>query len=119
MKALALAVLVAALVVPSALAKDRTIASYCSESGDVCTAIHDRGGVVYLQIVTYTLYFKRYQLCVRGPKSKVCHTFPISKSGQNYASTINWSKNFPNQGKGVYKVTWQYSAKTLSFRLPL
>lgn len=114
MRPVALAAVLAALLVPAARAADP---SYCSPSGDVCIGIEHRGGDVYLQIVTYTLYFKRYRLCVRGPKGKVCHTFAVSKSGENYASTVSWKKSFPNQGPGLYRVTWQYSAKTLSFRI--
>lgn len=121
MKALALAILVAALAAPSALAKDRTIASYCSESGDVCTGISVKSGTLVLQISTFAHYFDRYTLCVRGPKSKVCRTFAVKPTGEGdfQASSVKWRERFPYQGPGAYRVTWQYSAKTLSFRLPL
>lgn len=120
MKALALAVLVAALAAPSALAKDRTIASYCSESGDVCTGISVTNGSLMLEISTFANYFLSYKLCVKGPASKTCKTFPMREADRgSYGSRVRWRGNFPNQGPGVYKVTWQYSAKTLSFRLPL
>ena len=121
MKALALAVLVAAFVAPSALAKDRTLANYCSESGDVCTGISVRSGSLLLEISTFAHYFDRYSLCVRGPKSKVCKTFAVKPTGEGdfYGSRVRWRDNFPYQGPGAYKVTWQYSGKTLSFRLPL
>ena len=43
----------------------KTIASYCSSSGDVCYGIFNRSGKVYLRITTAARYFKRYILCVR------------------------------------------------------
>jgi hypothetical protein len=109
-------VLAAALVVPLAQAKDRPIASYCSPSGDVCTGVFNRGGAVVLRVSTAANYFMRYRLCVRGPASRVCKVFPMRKTARGYDSQVRWAANFPNQGHGVYRVTWQYSAKALAFR---
>ena len=79
-------------------------------------AKHKRGEVL-LQIGTAASYFNRYRLCVRGPKSKVCKFFPMrAAAAGGSGSTVNWRKNFPNRGRtGTYRVTWQYSAKTLTF----
>jgi hypothetical protein len=112
MRIVLLIVLAAVLVVPVAEAQDRPIATYCSPSGDVCTGVFKRAGAVILRISTAANYFARYRLCVRGPKSRVCRTFLMRKND----SQVRWSANFPNQGRGLYRVTWQYSAKTLSFR---
>ena len=92
--------------------------SYCSPSGDVCVAVREQPrGVVLLEISTAALYFSRYRVCVRGPKSRVCRSFPVRKTSAGGAgSTINWRRNFPYQGHGLYRVTWSYSAKTLTFR---
>ncbi len=45
--------------------KPKTIASYCSTSGDVCYGIFNRSGKVSLEITTAARYFNRYTLCVR------------------------------------------------------
>ena len=37
-------------------------------------------------------------------------------SGDGYVSTVRWNLSFPDQGKGVYSVKWDVSAKTLSFK---
>jgi hypothetical protein len=113
-------VVVCAVVVPTASGKDRRIAGQCSESGDVCTEIFVGGGVLFLRINTVAKYFSTYQLCVKGPKSRVCKTFPMrapDKVGDSYSSKVGWRKNFPYQGPGTYRVSW--SGSTLSFRLPL
>ena len=115
-----LAALAAALLVPAAQAKDRLIVGGCSESGDVCTSIEVKSGSLMFEITTAANYFLSYRLCVKGPKSKVCKTFPMREADRgSYSSKVRWRGNFPYQGAGLYKVTWQYSAKTLSFRLPL
>ena len=93
------------------------VASACSPSGDVCTGITVTKSNVDLEITTAAKYFSRYQLCVKGPRSKACKSFPIHEADAgSYASTVRWNTNFPDQGKGLYRVTWQYYGKTLTFR---
>ena len=89
--------------------------SYCSASGDVCIQVLSQKADVLLEITTVAKYFSTYRLCVSGPKSRVCKSFPIRRSGSEYDSTVSWKNNFPNQGRGTYRATWNYSAKTLSF----
>lgn len=89
--------------------------SYCSPSGDVCIQVISQKSDVLLEITTVAKYFASYRLCVRGPKSRVCKSFPIHASGSEYGSTVSWKKSFPDQGHGTYHVTWDTSAKTLSF----
>jgi hypothetical protein len=89
--------------------------SYCSASGDVCIQVLSQNTDVLLEITTVAKYFSTYRLCVSGPKSRMCKSFPIRRSGSEYDSTVSWKNNFPNQGHGTYRVTWSYSAKTLSF----
>ncbi len=105
----------AAVLAPAALGSGSN-PSYCSPSGDVCIGISHKSGDVWLEISTPNKYFSTYKLCVAGPKNKVCHTYAIKKSGAGYDSKVSWSKSFPNQGHGTYKVTWSYSAKSLSFK---
>jgi hypothetical protein len=92
--------------------------TYCSPSGDVCVGVIEKPrGVVLLEISTAAQYFNRYRVCVRGPKSRVCRVFAVRKTAAGgTGSRISWRRNFPNQGRGLYRVTWQYSAKTLTFR---
>src|SRR5438034_273690 len=59
-----LATATAAAAARSERAQARTIASYCSSSGDICFGIFDRGGKVFLQISTAARYFSRYTVCV-------------------------------------------------------
>ena len=122
MRTLVLLLLVAlAVAVPAASAKDRQLAGECSESGDVCNQISVEGGVVFLSMNLAAKYFTSYRLCVKGPKSRVCKTFRMrapDKAGDQWASKVRWRGNFPYQGAGAYRVTWD-SGATLTFRLPL
>src|SRR3954454_611378 len=118
---IAVAALAAALAVPAASAKPRELAGHCSTSGDVCTSITVEGGVLFLRMSLAAKYFSKYGLCVKGPKSKVCKTFAVrapSKAGDTYYSKVPWRTNFPYQGAGTYRVTWDNAAAALSFKLP-
>jgi hypothetical protein len=125
-------VLVAAAVAPTAWAaagrtagaEPRRIASYCSETGDLCFGVLDRSGAVSLEIDTFARYFDRYFLCVRPPRgSTTCKSFSIRKVGRLYTSKVRWYGNFPARGAGTYVVTWKLRAHALGpalkFRLPL
>jgi hypothetical protein len=61
------AVLSAAVAAAAAAvtAGEKTVASYCSPSGDACYGVFNRGGKAHLRITTAALYLKRYTLCVR------------------------------------------------------
>jgi hypothetical protein len=128
-----LAVVVAATCagaeVASAASGPKTIASYCSPSGDVCYGVISRGGAVYLEITTAARYFGRYKLCVRPPGGGAtglqrCGSFPVvRRSGSLWGSSVKYSRQFPVTGPGTYRVTWKLRAQplgpTLRFRLPL
>jgi hypothetical protein len=107
----------------------KTIASYCSPSGDVCFGISRRGSVVFLRISTAARYFSRYTLCVRAPGAGAagaprCGSFPVFRqAGQTWGSSIRHARQYPVVGPGVYRVTWKLMGRalgpTLRFRLPL
>jgi hypothetical protein len=109
----------------------KTIASYCSPSGDVCYGILNRSGKVYLEITTAARYFNRYTLCVRRlpPRSTAeyaqrCGSFPVFRqSGSTWGSRVNYARQYPLKFAGAYRVTWKLSGKPLGpalrFRLPL
>lgn len=109
----------------------KTIASYCSSSGDVCYGIFNRGGKVYLRITTAARYFRRYKLCVRllppGPgaeHAQRCGSFPVFRQGgSTWGSSVNYFRQYPIRNAGRYRVTWRLGATPLGpplhFRLPL
>ena len=99
--------------------------SYCSPSGDICTSVVRKSGAVYLRIGAAAQYFKRYRLCVTTPRPRTtCRVFRLLKDetpqGTLYGSTVRWSKYFPRQGDGVYRVAWFAGNRLgprLSFRI--
>ncbi len=102
----------------------KSIASYCSSTGDLCYGVVNRSGAVSLEISTFAQYFGRYFLCVKPPRgASTCRSFPIRKSGPYYVSRVRWHLNFPGRGSGSYEVTWRLKAHPLGprlkFRLPL
>jgi hypothetical protein len=129
--------LVAILIVASGLgaaagspaaAPPRTLASYCSPSGDVCFGIINRSGAVYLELTTAARYFGRYRLCVRPPGGGAaglmrCGSFPVLRRPSGWGSSVQYVRQYPLVGPGTYKVTWRLGTKplgpTLHFRLPL
>ena len=118
-----------AAVDSAAAARPKTIASYCSPSGDICFGIFNRSGAVYLQISTAARYFPRYNLCARPPGGGAagrerCGSYPIfGSTGGGTSSTVKYARQFPVVGPGVYRVTWKLGSgrlgPTLRFRLPL
>ena len=127
-------VLLAALLRASATRAapaDRTVASYCSPSGDVCYGVFGRAGKVYLRITTAAHYFGRYGLCVQllpagsdTAHKRRCGSFPVFREGGGtYASSVNYAKQYPIKARGRYRVTWKSEGTALGpslfFRLPL
>jgi hypothetical protein len=118
-----------ALPGPAAAVPLRTVASYCSPSGDVCYGIFTRGSVVLLRISTAAHYFSRYTLCVEGPGGGAagyvrCGSFPVFRqSGSTWGSTVRHARQYPVVGAGVYHVTWKLNGHPLGpmlrFRLPI
>jgi hypothetical protein len=111
-------------------AAEKTIASHCSASGDVCYGIFNRSGTPYLRITTAARYFKRYTLCVRllpvggGAEHALrCGSFPVFRRGSTWGSSVNYTRQYPVTLRGRYRVTWKLSGKPLGpslyFRLPL
>ncbi len=126
------ALLAVSLATASPTARSKTIASYCSPSGDVCYGILKRNGHISLEITTAALYFKRYTLCVRRIRpagtgaefAQRCGPFPLFRqSGSTWGSRVNYQRNYPLKLPGVYRVTWKRGATQLGpalrFRLPL
>ena len=105
----------------AAPAADVRLAGYCSQTGDLCFGIFRRDREIVFSIDTFARYFSRYTLCVRGPDGvSRCGSYPIFRRGPIYGSNVRWSRNFPNLGPGVYRVTWKRPSHplgpTLRFR---
>ena len=108
----------------------RTIASYCSPSGDVCFGVFSRRHRIYLRISTAAHYFGRYDLCVRLlPPSRApahalrCGSFPVFRQGgSTWGSTVDYARQYPVKVPGRYRVTWGQGGTPLGpplhFRLP-
>lgn len=126
MPLLNVAFVAAAIAATSAVAstEPKSIASYCSPTGDICYGVVNRSGAVSLEISTVAQYFSRYFLCVKPPRgTSTCRSFPIRRSGPYYVSRVRWHLNFPGHGRGTYDVTWRLKTSPLGprlgFRLPL
>ena len=111
--------------------RQKTIASYCSSSGDVCYGVFNRSGKAYLRITTAARYFGRYNLCVRllppgsgAQHARRCGSFPVFRQGgSTWGSSVNYARQYPVTVRGRYRVTWKLGATALGpalqFRLPL
>ena len=104
--------------------RPKAIASYCSRTGDICYGVLNRGGAVYFQLRTQSLYFPRYRLCVRPPnQARRCRLYALRRTGATWSSSVRFAGNFRYAGPGVYRATWVRSGvplgPTLRFRLPL
>ena len=111
-----------------AVPPSKTLASYCSPSGDVCFGIINRTGAVYLELTTAARYFDRYRLCVRPPGGGAagflrCGSFPVLRRSAGWGSSVKYARQYQLVGPGTYSVTWRLGTKplgpTLHFRLPL
>ncbi len=95
--------------------------AYCSPSGDLCYGVVRRADAIVLRIDTIERYFARYTLCVTSPRARrVCGSFPIFRSGGLWSSSVRWQRQFPNDGRGRYRVSWRLGTgalgPTLGFR---
>lgn len=107
-----------AAVTPEAGAK--TLAAYCSPSGDICYGALTRSGQLFLQITTAAHYFSRYALCVtllpRGDSAEHaqrCGAFPLfRRSGSTWGSSVNLARQYiglpgARPSRGRYQTTWR------------
>ena len=118
---LVVGMLAAAAAVAPAAASAPAASAYCSESGDLCFGIAHRRGDVVFRIDTFARYFGRYRLCVRPPGGPAaCGAFPVFRNGRLWSSRIRWTRQYPDRGRGVYRVTWRLGrtplGPTLTFR---
>ncbi len=88
----------------------RTIDSYCSPTGDYCTAITRQHGRVKLIVRTFS-FRGRYQLCVKPPRHpRDCDSFHLDRANHGiFASKIDFARHFPHRFSGRYAVSWHQS----------
>ena len=85
--------------------------SYCSPSGDYCTAVAKRSGRIKLELRTFA--FRDYLLCVTGPRGTDCLQAQAEpERGNSYSDRIDAKRRFP-QGAGRYKARWKVSGSFL------
>ena len=95
---------------------------YCSPTGDYCTAAARQGGAVILQLRTFS-FRGRVRICVTDPRSRrVCRSFRLRPRGNGvYEVKVRWHRNYPNGGRGTYRVRFFTGATALgpvlTFRL--
>lgn len=101
----------------------KTLASYCSPSGDICYGIRTDGARVFLQLTTAARYFDRYTLCVTLlPRSaggaehlRRCGAFPLLRQTRStWGSSVNLARQFIGPlshpfplSRGRYQVSWK------------
>lgn len=110
---LGLCLTVACMLMPAAAQADRTVDSYCSPSGDYCTAVMRSKGTVGLVLRTFS-FSSNYKLCVEPPDGdRECGYFSLTKGKHGvYASRVDFRGSFFSHGRGRYKVGWYYEGKT-------
>ena len=93
-------------------AKRSTLESYCSPSGDFCTAVTRRGGRIKFEISTFS-FSGKYDICVKGPAGKECKSSKLQSEGNLYSDRVDWLRKFASAGPGRQKVVWKLSGTTL------
>ena len=98
----------------AATADARVLKSYCSPSGDYCTAVTKSKGQYYLGIATFSFRGK-YRLCARHTDSgqKICKSFRLRSRGGNYRSNRNFGADFNPPPNSRYCVTWRKAGSRL------
>ena len=89
--------------------------SYCSPSGDYCTAVAKRDGRIKLEVRTFS--FQEYLVCVTGPAGTDCLQARADSDGRGlYSDRIDAERRFP-QGTGRYTARWKVSGSFLGPKL--
>lgn len=116
--ALTAALSLALLAAPLA-ASART--TYCSPTGDYCNRVIVKNDVVKFRTGTFS-FRGRVKFCVTDPDGeRACRTRRLRRSeGGIWVATARWRGNFPNAGRGTYKVRFYWQGNrlgpALSFR---
>ena len=103
----------AAAVPPAAEAAS----SYCSPTGDYCHSATERDGAVRLAFTTFS-FRGRLRVCVTGPAGeKSCKRFRLrERASGTFSFSVRWSRHFPDQGAGTYRVAFRRGGTRLGPR---
>jgi hypothetical protein len=109
----AVVVLMAMLVAPES-AQARS--SYCSPSGDFCTAVGRIDGRIVIRLSGFP-FTGSIRVCVRPPTDRpsTCRNFRLrTVTGQLREIRVRWSAHFPDAGAGTYRVRFAQGPPTVS-----
>lgn len=92
--------------------KRQVVDSYCSPTGDYCTAITvSRTGKVKFALSSLA-FGGEYTICVKGPGGKECEEFELEPKGGEHRDRVSWQRNFPSE-TGTHKVIWKLGGAKL------
>ena len=79
--------------------------SYCSPTGDYCTATYKKGGVRWLNLRTFS-FRGRVDVCVTTPSDeKTCHKFLLRRVPHDiFEIHVRWSRWYPTGERGKHKL---------------
>ena len=109
-----LAVTAAAAVAPASAG---AASSYGSPTGDYCHSAQKRGGVVRLALETFS-FRGRVRVCVTAPGGETsCKRFRLrEREAGTYGFRVRWSRHFPDEGAGTYRVAFRYGGSRVGPR---
>jgi hypothetical protein len=87
----------------------------CASSGDYCVSVKKIDGVRKSR-VGMLRYFRRHEVCVKGPTGeRTCHTYRTRRLFNGaWGSSIDWREHYPFEGHGVYRVAWRSRDRTFA-----
>ncbi len=86
--------------------------SYCHPTGDYCTSVEKKRGVIKLRFATFS-FTGKIEIC-SGPVggNRECRKFRLREKGDLYARSVNWERHFGG-GAGLYKAIWYFEGNQL------
>lgn len=106
---IAIAVVLASTLLPVGVAgANHSPHTRCDPSGDSCISVKKINGVRRLRLGMLFRYFPKHMVCVKGPSGeRTCHSYRTRKIRGLWGSSIDWRKNYPFDGRGIYRVAWR------------
>ncbi len=96
----------------------KVVASYCSDSGDVCFGIKRKGDLVRFRLDSF-VDFGPVDFCVRKGTygQDVCQSRALIPGAHDlYHASILWNGNYPDGGRKVRHVSFAGYPNTLAFK---
>jgi hypothetical protein len=108
--ALAIALIVgAAVLAPGSAGATHFPHTRCDPSGDTCVSVKKINGVRLLRLGMLFKYFKKHEVCVKGPgEPRTCNNYRSRRlSSGLWGSSVDWREHYPFLGPGLYRVAWR------------